>query len=115
MKPIKEPTNYQCSASELVYEDANFYGYAMWHPQMGGYVAKCVVLMDKSWHSTGGLHNGDVIGAVNGGCIDMYVWHNGEFPFSEEDGDPAVVHYCDPEQGISFWTEIRDLNDSHFH
>jgi len=87
MKPIKEPTNYQCSASELVYEDANFYGYAMWHPQMGGYVAKCVVLMDKSWHSTGGLHNGDVIGAVNGGCIDMYVWHNGEFPFSEKDGE----------------------------
>lgn len=106
MKPIKEPTNEQCTNNELVYEDEVSYGYAMWHPQMGGYVGKCIAVMDKKWHSNGA--------AISGGCVDLYVWHNGEYPFSEKDGSPALVHYCDPEQGIRFWTKIRDLNDSHF-
>lgn len=63
---------------------------ALWYPQMGGYVGKAVAVRDDD-------------------CLDVYVWHDGEFPFTEADhqpwegtAGPARLHHCDPGQFIGF-------------
>jgi len=85
---IKEPTPEECSDKAKVYVDWDKVGYAMWYPQMGGYVGKCVVVLDKQWE--------DGENSAVGGCFEAYVWHNGEFPFSKGDEMPAHIHHCDP-------------------
>ncbi len=100
---IKEPTGDQCNAEAKVYETEHLVGYAMWYPQMGGYVGKSVIVLDKKW-TDGGHYQ-------VGGCFEAYVWHNGEFPFSEEDGDPAQIHHCDPKQFVRFGNAIQALNE----
>lgn len=99
-----EPTGDQCNKRLKVYEDEYRVGYAIWYPQMGGYVGKAVAVMDKEWIE----HDG----GSEGGCIDVYVWHDGEFPFNEDDErQPAHIHHCDPEQFIEFGTALKELND----
>jgi len=58
---------------------------------MGGYVGRCVV-----------EPGGD-------GCFECFVWHDGEFPFSDDDGcntrgcdGPFVLHHCSAKQFIKF-------------
>lgn len=36
--------------------------FAIWYPQMGGYVGKAAIFPDTS------------------GCVEVVVWHDGEFP-----------------------------------
>jgi len=106
MKNIQEPTAEQCSNQEKVYEDEQKAGYALWYPQMGGYVGKAVALFDKQW--TEGRQ-----GSREGGCIDVLIWHNGEFPFSGEGGNeqqPVHLHHCDAEQFIRFGEALTRLN-----
>lgn len=55
---------------------------ALWYPQMGGYAAKAVTVL-----------------LASDSCHDLYVWHDGDFPFSgDEDRAPIQLHHCDPEQ-----------------
>jgi hypothetical protein len=85
---ITEPTSEQCSHRdevEIPWGDKTTKAYACWYPQMGGYGARCLVVPLDS-----------------GGCFDAYVWHDGEFPFSEVGTDPAVLHHCDPAQFVEF-------------
>lgn len=103
---IKEPTPDQCSSKAKVYETERKVGYAMWTPQLGGYVGKCVVEMDKEWEDFED-------GSQDGGCIDIYLWHNGEFPTPDE--SPVILHFCDPQQIIDFGESIKKLNDSGRH
>jgi len=64
---------------------------ACWYPQMGGYVGRCLV---------------EVLPTVpDGYCFEVYVWHDGEFPF--EEGTPRQLHHCDPEQFIHFGEIVR--------
>ena len=104
---VKEPTAEQCSAREKVYEDESLVGYAIWYPQMGGYVGKAVALLDKEWSERAD-------GARMGGCFDVLVWHDGSFPFSDEYSDrpvqPARLHHCDPDQFIEFGQAVAELN-----
>jgi hypothetical protein len=73
-------------------------GWACWYPQMGGYVAKAVVVRD-------------------GDCWNVYVWHNGDFPFSGMDErwpgepvpSPSELHHCDAEQFIGFGQFLQSL------
>ena len=103
---IIEPTTDQCTNKELVFEDEHRRGFAVWYPQMGGYAGKAVALLDKRW--TIFSH-----GAVQGGCIDVLVWHDGEFPF---DGDsPRELHHCDPQQFIDFGEALAELNEQGCH
>lgn len=85
-----EPTGDQCSDRARVGENL----WAFWWPQMGGYHAKAVVRSEP-----------------DGCCQDVWVWHNGEFPFSDEHPDPdrgeprrspARLHIGDPED----WEEM---------
>jgi hypothetical protein len=90
MKP-KEPTGDQCNQNSLVSETDHNVCYAIWYPQMGGYVGKAVAVMGKEPDP----------------CIDVFVWHDGEFPFGE--GEPREIHHCDPTQFIRFGEKLRDL------
>ncbi len=104
MKPT-EPTADQCEANAKVFENDHVIGYAIWYPQMGGYVGKAVVLLDKEWSEQEN-------GCRFGGCFDAFVWHDGEFPFSGEDGDqPVRLHHCDPEQFVDFGETVAKLNE----
>lgn len=106
---VQEPTAEQCSANEKVFEDECTVGYAIWYPQMGGYVGKAVALMDRDWIEISS-------GASIGGCVDVLVWHDGEFPFIGEDGrKPVRLHHCDPDQFISFGAKIAELNKRGCH
>lgn len=100
---IKAPSGKQCNNHEKVYEDENQVGYAIWYPQMGGYVGKAVALFDKEWEDRG-------TSAV-GGCIDVLVWHDGEFPFGDDEDEPRRIHHCDPEQFVVFGQKLAELNE----
>lgn len=104
---IKEPTSKECSENALVFVSENKSAYAMWYPQMGGYSARCVVILDGKWTDT-------PQGMRVGGCFDVLVWHDGEFPFDgEEPGlNPAMLHHCDPEQFIRFGQIVQRLNEN---
>jgi len=100
-----EPTVEQCSENAAVYEDDRRVGYAIFYPQMGGYCGKAVAVCEKGWSGIGPVRFG--------GCIEIYVWHDGEFPFSEDDDDgrsPAHIHICDPEQFVRFGKTLDRLN-----
>lgn len=101
---MREPTSHECSHNSPVFDDGQRVGYAIWYPQMGGYVGKAVAVMDKGWKERGN--------AREGGCIDVYVWHDGQFPFSADGVDPYVLHHCDPVQFIEFGEKLADLNDA---
>ena len=97
-----EPTGDQCTEHAKVFETETKVGYAIWYPQMGGYVGKAVAVMDKTWRCNER--------SASGGCIDVYVWHDGDFPFCENDGDPCCIHHCDPEQFVDFGKTLTKLN-----
>jgi hypothetical protein len=82
---IKEPTPEQCECGEEVALPNGGKGKALWYPQMGGYVGRCVVVPSAS-------------------CFDVYVWHDGEFPFEGE--SPVRLHHCNPEQFVRFGQEV---------
>ena len=109
MDGIAEPTGEQCEAHALVYESESCMGYAMWYPQMGGYSGKAVAIMDKRWRET---KDGQ---ASVGGCIEVLVWHDGQFPFSNDDDlDPKVVqlHHCGAKQFVEFGETLHRLNEA---
>lgn len=83
---MREPTGKECETS-AAYEDENVRGFCTWYPQMGGYVGKCVV-------------------QPLGGCFEVYVWHDGEFPF--EGNSPVELHHCDADQFIRFGALVKE-------
>lgn len=96
-----EPTGDQCDRHEVIEwgdESTHNAGFACWYPQMGGYASRCVILPHGN------------------GCLDAYIWHDGEFPFRSVDPEmhdgvrlPAVLHHCDAEQFIRFGQEVSKM------
>ena len=103
---IKEPTLVECSHRTKVYETDKDIGFACWYPQMGGYSGKCIAIFNKEWT----LYDS---GATTGGCIELYVWHDGEFPFTDEDGAPSHIHICVPEQFIELGKFLSKTNSQY--
>lgn len=92
---MKEPTSEQCSENAILEEDEHFKIVAIWYPQMGGYSGKAAVQITKN--------NPD-------DCFTAWVWHDGEFPFTEDDErQPSQIHHCDADQFISFGETIKSL------
>ncbi len=88
--PATAPTAEECSANSKIEWDGH-QCFAAWYPQMGGYTSPCLII---PWE---------------GGCFDVFVWHDGEFPFGEEDdvrGPVRQLHHCDAEQFIRFGTLV---------
>ena len=94
---MDEPTSDQCTANSPIMLTDGRTGYAIWYPQMGGYVGRAIVAADGH------------------GCVDAWVWHNGDFPFAGRDvepmyGDnPRELHHCDPGQFIAFGQKVERL------
>ena len=101
---IQQPTSEQCSSGAVVFDQDGRIGYACWYPQMGGYVGRAVALFDKEWQQRED-------GATMGGCIDVLVWHDGDFPFHDGDEKPREIHHCDPEQFIEFGQFLQTINE----
>ena len=94
---ISEPTGDQCSARERLGEDDYHAYYALWYPQMGGYVGKAVAAISKSES-----------------CVDIVVWHDGKFPFSEDPQphkSPAIIHHCDIDQFRRLADDIESFEE----
>jgi len=104
MRPSK-PSGAQCSARDRVtwrddYTGMDRTGFACWYPQMGGYVACCVVEVGVDQDG-----NGERDG------FDAWIWHDGEFPFAE-DREPICLHHCSAEQFIEFGTFVQGKIDA---
>lgn len=95
---LQSPTSEQCSNLEKVFENEHSVGYAVWYPQMGGYVGKAIVTFSKSENGIGG-------------CFDALVWHDGDFPF--DDQYPKELHHCDPDQFIDFGKAVLNMQRKH--
>ena len=92
---IREPTTEECDQCAKIAEDEHCIAYAIWYPQMGGYVGKAVAVFGKE--EAGGSR-----------CFDVTVWHDGQWPF--HDGQPGTqLHHCDAEQFIEFGKRILEL------
>jgi hypothetical protein len=83
----REPTADECTRRAKVMD----HGWAGWYPQMGGYVSKCVAV-------------------PAGDCWDVYVWHDGDFPF-REGRPPRELHHCEPAQFVEFGNWLIQLRD----
>lgn len=79
---MREPTTKECEEQTIV--DGMV---AAFYPQMGGYVGKCLVEPEP-------VNNGKDY------CFNVYVWHDGEFPFSN--GKPRELHHCNAQQFKDF-------------
>jgi hypothetical protein len=88
---IPDPTTEQVRTNARLDLGDGRYGVAAWYPSMGGYVSHCVIVPD-------------------GGCLDVYVWHDGQFPFGDEEPpwpgeprrSPARLHHCSADSFIGF-------------
>jgi hypothetical protein len=91
---VRQPTAAECSANSLIFDGECVKGYAIWYPSMGGYVGKALAI-------SGG----------DGGCVDVYVWHDGEFPFDSEDdsAEPVYLHHCTITDFIRFGEQLIKL------
>ena len=98
------PTCDECSNNAIVFENEFSVGYAIWYPQMGGYIARAIAVVSKEWEEYES-------GSRSGGCVDMFIWHDGEFPFTE--GNPRELHHCDPQQFTDFGNTLCMLNYQH--
>lgn len=88
-----EPTGEQCSSNARIeWEGRSLF--ACYYPQMGGYGAKCLV-------------------EPLGGCFDVWIWHDGAFPFSDDDdrGPVRHLHHCDANQFVRFGEWVNSLSD----
>ena len=106
---LVEPTPEQCSENAKVFESERKVAYAIWFPQIGGYVGRALAIFDRKWQDWPGWKS-------NGGCIEVYVWHDGEFPFTWKDERgkdklPTRLHICDPGQFVRFGWMLRKLNN----
>lgn len=89
---MKQPTADQCNDNaDLYLLDGNRRAFACWYPQMGGYTSKAIVEP----------------GADEDDCFEAYIWHDGEFPFSEDEGEPAHIHHCVIDQFIEFGNLVK--------
>ena len=79
---MTEPTATQCRDREKVMHDGIEYT-AFWHFQWGGYCGRALLSVMKS-----------------SDCFDVYVWHDGDFPYSDE--LPKKYHYCGIDQVRDF-------------
>ena len=98
--PPREPTPEECTANTTVTIDGSEYT-AAWYPQMGGYVGKCWVITDTPLDIVG---DGD-----DEACFTVLVWHDGEFPFGDDDGPPRRLHHCAPSQFVRFGETVAKI------
>lgn len=88
-----EPTGDECNSGARVADYQGCPAYACWYPQMGGYCSKCVIVFEPEKETY------DY-------CFDAFVWHDGEFPFTES--EPRQLHHCVPSQFVCFGNFVQE-------
>jgi hypothetical protein len=89
-----KPTTEQCSQNARLPDFWNKPTYAFVYPQMGGYWGPAVVVLERD-------------------CFDVFVWHDGEFPFDEDHGSsPACIHHCMAQQFVDFGEKVLALQEA---
>lgn len=104
MSEYREPTSDECTNNAEVELREGVKGFAIWYPQMGGYTGRAVIVKRVPEDD-------------EDACFDVYVWHDGEFPFVNGDewrgrgdeGEPYVLHHCRAAQFISFGETVQRL------
>ena len=104
---VKEPSLEDCNRNSKVFDSEDQVGFACWYPQMGGYSAKAVAFFTKPW---GGYEDE----SEYSGCVDVFIWHDGEFPFTGEDSQssvraPVALHHCDIRDFVVFGEKLSRL------
>lgn len=95
MTEPREPTTDECSNRVPIEIGPGVVGTAAWYPSMGGYVGRCIVVPSGN------------------GCADVWVWHDGRFPFSSDDGrSPVELHHCNGAQFVGFGQLLQRLAGS---
>lgn len=84
---VRLPTYDECNGHAPVGK-----GFACWYPQMGGYSGRAVVCRDEE-----------------SDCVEVFVWHDGEFPFDDSERGPVWLHHCDIAQFIAFGETVSRL------
>lgn len=96
MNTPREPTADECTANAQIEPGA----FAIWYPQMGGYAGKAVFYPGEQGED---------------GCVEIYVWHDGEFPFGGDRGfendakEPVNLHHCSAEQFVRFGQTVLEI------
>lgn len=89
----RQPTAEECNERARVDN-----GRAFWWPQMGGYVARALAVPTDC-------------------CIDVYVWHDGEFPFDGQchgcrmERSPVRIHMDDGDEWIALGDFLNSIPD----
>jgi hypothetical protein len=96
------PTAEQCNKNEIVFDDGKTIAHAIWSPNIGGHCGRALAYMDKKWVEYDN-------GVCHGGCIDLKIYHDGEFP-TDGETPPLCVHVCDPDDIIEFGELLKKLN-----
>lgn len=97
---IAEPTSDECNAhaklTRLI-DGVSTTCFAAWYPQMGGYSGKCLIA--------------PLAGEENV-CFEVFVWHDGEFPFQGEgEFQPRRLHHCLAGQFITFGRFAQSVSE----
>jgi hypothetical protein len=73
-------------------------GRACWYPSVGGYAGKAIAAADED------------------GGVDVWVWHDGQFPFCSLDDtgggpprSPVLLHHCMPDDFVRFGKFMEQL------
>lgn len=95
---MKRPTYAEAHQHAPVQLNDGRTGFAGWYPQMGGYSGLCVAVPS------------------DGDGVDVFVWHDGEFPFDDDATDgwgeprgPVELHHCDPGHFVVFGKWLESL------
>lgn len=97
---VRQPTADECTNQVEIRDGERLVGYACWYPTMGGYSGKAVIVPDK-------------------GCVDVHVWHDGQFPFDGEcqacstPRQPVVLHHCNGGEYTQFGQLLGKVMGEH--
>lgn len=95
---MREPTGDECNANTVVEIDGRPL-VAAWYPQMGGYCGKCWIERDACSEGGPDPDNG----------FDVYVFHDGAWPFAADGRSPVHLHHCAPAQFVEFGQLVQRL------
>ena len=95
---MQKPTAEQCDECARLPDFEGDPAYAIWYPQMGGYSSMAVITFERVVKD----------GKVHPSCFEAYVWHDGDFPF-HEDQEPAHLHHCMAAQFVEFGLDVLKM------
>lgn len=96
MFSMEQPTSEQCTCAHIGTTPDGRSTIAAWFPSIGGYAAPSLIVIGEC-------------------CFDVYVWHNGDFPFAADslgnEEIPRRLHISDGDDFIRFGKRLNELRN----